>query len=596
MSEDKSRSTSLDPIISAKTESFKVSRKTARPLKDENNYPAWTTDIKRIIRLLKLKDALDKDKQIVYSTEQWEELSDKAMTIILENCDESIQDLVIAYEFAHEAWSILKEHFEGRTRTHLTALLQAITSLKFDDRKGTIQEHIAAFESRWNALRQNVASETASATSQAGAIKNFANNDAWKASMLLLSLPNISSYENIVNNITSSSEEPSYAKVVLRLRELSQRSHHRKDATTPTAPQAAFATSQYATKTCTYCRSKGYPGKGHEESECRTKIRDANRKTQQAHDTSTTSENHWADVFATTIDIKGAFTTTTKDEGWWVDSCSSIHITYDPSDLLTKTPHVQGIRTGGGEMYSTDIGIAKVHGITLHNVYLVPGFCKKLISVGRINEKGGHVNLGYQGKYELYHEATTIPLIPVGPLYKLASNEPVVHLTDVEWHERYAHLPFPAFEHIPEAPVHLRKITTPCEACITGKTTKPWATNHGEIRTSQVGELMLSDLCGPLGTESIHHNKYIVTLIDNTSRLTMTRAIKAKSDAGEALKEMIAAFRNFSGKPISALQTDFGGEYKSNTLREWLRKEGIAEKPTVPHHSQTNAVAERTNR
>ena len=87
MSEDKSRSTSLDPIISAKTESFKVSRKTARPLKDENNYPAWTTDIKRIIRLLKLKDALDKDKQIVYSTEQWEELSDKAMTIILENCD-----------------------------------------------------------------------------------------------------------------------------------------------------------------------------------------------------------------------------------------------------------------------------------------------------------------------------------------------------------------------------------------------------------------------------------------------------------------------------------------------------------------------------
>ena len=44
---------------------------------------------------------------------------------------------------------------------------------------------------------------------------------------------------------------------------------------------------------------------------------------------------------------------------------------------------------------------------------------------------------------------------------------------------------------------------------------------------------------------------------------------------------------------VAALRTDYGGEFKSNEFRAWLRKRGIAEKPTVPHHSQTNSIAER---
>ena len=104
-----SRATSLEPTSAPKIASFKVSRKTAQPLKDENNYPAWTTDIQRIFRLLKLKDALNKDTAIVYSADDWQELSDKTITIILKNCDENVQDLIITCEFAYEAWTILKQ-------------------------------------------------------------------------------------------------------------------------------------------------------------------------------------------------------------------------------------------------------------------------------------------------------------------------------------------------------------------------------------------------------------------------------------------------------------------------------------------------------
>ena len=47
---------------------------------------------------------------------------------------------------------------------------------------------------------------------------------------------------------------------------------------------------------------------------------------------------------------------------------------------------------------------------------------------------------------------------------------------------------------------------------------------------------------------------------------------------------------------VAALRTDYGGEFKSNEFRVWLRKRGTAEKPTVPYHSQTNSVVERANR
>ena len=86
--------------------------------------------------------------------------------------------------------------------------------------------------------------------------------------------------------------------------------------------------------------------------------------------------------------------------------------------------------------------------------------------------------------------------------------------------------------------------------------------------------------------------------MDNHSRFTMAKASHAKSDSAEAVKGMIHYLEGLveEGIRVTALRTDFGGEFKSNEFRAWLRKRGIVEKSTVPHHSQTNSVAERANR
>ena len=81
----------------------------------------------------------------------------------------------------------------------------------------------------------------------------------------------------------------------------------------------------------------------------------------------------------------------------------------------------------------------------------------------------------------------------------------------------------------------------------------------------------------------------------------MAKAIHAKSDAAEAVKDIIQYLESLASisactMKVAALRTDYGGEFKSNEFRAWLRKRGTAEKPTVPHHSQTNSVAERANR
>ena len=588
------------PTTTESTEAFRINRKTSKPLKDENNYAAWTIEIQRILRVLKLRKALDKANELLVPSTEWEELCDRALITIIDTCENDVQTLIVACETAWEAWNILKEHFEGRTRTHLTAPLLAITTLKYDDRKQSISEHISAYETKWNILRQTVASETAGSNSQAASIKHFINNDAWKASMLLASLPHIALYQNIVDNITRSSEEPLYSKVVLRLRELSDRSKIRKKETTNTAePSAAFASEDRTRRFCGYCKKAGWPGTSHNEIDCKWKKRDANKASTSAHTVetaiTTTSDNDpiWKEYIA-------FMSTTDNDIGskdWYIDSCATVHITNDINDLTNIILYREAVKTGAGMIHSTHRGTATVNGMRLYNVLLIPSFPKKLINVGDITAAGGSLTLSH-GNDILTYQGNNMKLTKEGKLWKFPQQE--AHATyqyrDMEWHERYGHVPFTLFSLISEAPVHLRSVQHQCEACIVAKSTKPASPQQFNIRTSRVGELIHSDLCGPMPVEGIGRQKYIVTLVDDYSRFTMAKAIHAKSDAAEAVKDMIQYLESMASISVHSLRTDYGGEFKSTEFRAWLRKRGIVEKPTIPHHSQTNSVAERANR
>ena len=57
-----------------------------------------------------------------------------------------------------------------------------------------------------------------------------------------------------------------------------------------------------------------------------------------------------------------------------------------------------------------------------------------------------------------------------------------------------------------------------CEGCVAGKMTRKSFKPVGEIRSKKRLQLIHSDICGPMPTESIGGHKYFVTFIDDYSR------------------------------------------------------------------------------
>jgi len=164
-----------------------------------------------------------------------------------------------------------------------------------------------------------------------------------------------------------------------------------------------------------------------------------------------------------------------------------------------------------------------------------------------------------------------------------------------DWHERYRHLPFPAFRHIPEAPSALWNTKSQCAACQQGKSTKAPSGSSGH-RTGDVLETLHSYLCGPMEISGIHGQRYICTLIDEHSQFTILRTLSSKAEAADALLDMVTTMETQTGRKAKSLKTDNGGEYRGTALLGYLRMKGISLKETVAYHSQTNAIAERTNR
>jgi hypothetical protein len=135
-----------------------------------------------------------------------------------------------------------------------------------------------------------------------------------------------------------------------------------------------------------------------------------------------------------------------------------------------------------------------------------------------------------------------------------------------------------------------------CEGCVEGKIHRNPFKAVGEIRSTKKLQLIHSDVCGPMRTESLGGHKYFVTFIDDYSRYCCVYFLKQKSEVFSKFKEFESTFTNESGLQIGKLRSDNGGEYLSSEFSDYLKKKGIRHELTVPYSPQQNGVAERMNR
>jgi len=79
------------------------------------------------------------------------------------------------------------------------------------------------------------------------------------------------------------------------------------------------------------------------------------------------------------------------NSGWCVDSCSTVHVTNDISDLTSPELWRHPVRTSAGIIYSTHKGTATANGLTLVNALCIPEFSNKIISAGDLVDLGWSV-------------------------------------------------------------------------------------------------------------------------------------------------------------------------------------------------------------
>lgn len=117
-----------------------------------------------------------------------------------------------------------------------------------------------------------------------------------------------------------------------------------------------------------------------------------------------------------------------------------------------------------------------------------------------------------------------------------------------------------------------------------------------ESRSTELLQLIHSDLCGPMENESIGRSRYMLTFIDDFSKKVFCYFLRQKSDAFERFIEFKAMVENQTGKRIKIIRSDKGTEYIPEKFNKYLAKEGIQHQLTCPYTAQQNGVTERYNR
>ena len=129
-----------------------------------------------------------------------------------------------------------------------------------------------------------------------------------------------------------------------------------------------------------------------------------------------------------------------------------------------------------------------------------------------------------------------------------------------------------------------------CEACIVGKMSKTKFPKKSESRSEAALDLIHSDICGPMQTETPQGKRYILTFIDDHSRYAAIYLLRAKSEALARFRDFQQLMKNQFGRGVKAFRSDRGGEYVSGEFMDFLNSEGIKVRRTAPYSPQQNGV------
>lgn len=103
------------------------------------------------------------------------------------------------------------------------------------------------------------------------------------------------------------------------------------------------------------------------------------------------------------------------------------------------------------------------------------------------------------------------------------------------------------------------------------------------------------ELCVPMHVQSTNGNKYLLTFVNDYTRMCWVYLLKEKSQVFSTFENFHLWITNQTQLNIGTVQSDNGGEYTSNGFEKYLQDNGIKHQTTVPYNPQQNGVVERMN-
>lgn len=574
---------------------------------NSNNYRTWKFAMKMLLIQRELWDHVNgtvtlQNDATVEQKARYKSKDEKALSTIALSIDPDQQVHIVHCETARQAWLILEEIYEPKSRQRIMQLKRQFVRIRLKD-----DENMESYLSRLKICSDYL--------HEAGAEVK----DEDLAYAMLSGLPE--TYDALTMTLASLEDEK-FTSVEIR-KALSMEYDRRTSKCEDEQPKheiAAYQTkkgkrniSEKSTK-LVKCFSCGK--QGHFAKQCRSKEKKGDK-----------SDTVKSKQIALLTDIN----CTMLDDAWLIDSAATHHVCKHGEWFENlKRIKPEPISTAETAVYEDEESLTaegigdiklqvkinfKYHEVILQNVYYAPKCRRNLMSVAQIERKGKILEFK-NGLVRITDGRTGQRIIEArrrDNLYIIQANvinpkdQSIIklhaaNLTEQNlWHKRFCHVNNKSIEELRQKNfvrgLEYHKIASElCHGCCIGKSTKVSSKRINGRQSKGILELVHSDLCGPMPVKSLGGSRYIMTLIDDYSRRTTVYFLKNKNEVVHYVKSFINKVERDKNLKIKRFRTDNGLEYCNKELQDFFDKLGIKHERSCVETPQMNGIAERINR
>lgn len=514
----------------------------------------------------------------------WTAADESARAFIALSVEDNQLSLIMEKNSAKEMWKALQEFHEKSTIVNKMTLMRQMFDNKMTN-STSMEEHIETMTSFLQKLTGL-------------GMKSF-DDEELKCAILLSSLPD--HYRTLVTSLESR-DKLTWSTVTSKL--MDEDLFRTKNDSKEKLLKATAGTSRLF---CKYCKRTN-----HSIEDCRT-LKAKNTKNKKD------TKNKVDMIDGNTSEGSGEMLLAISpphQNDWIVDSGATSHFSNNRNIFNTFEARNDEVTVANGHKVKIlGIGNCKIALIndkgkttnaTLTDVLYTPELHGNFISTKNLAQKKV-VSIFYDNKCELFKNEQQIAvayiiddlyILKQRKLFSLAQSNKCIH----HWHRVLGHRDIDAIKTMINKnladgiKVSKCNCGSDCEVCIAAKMTRKPFVKDKPKWSKDILDIVYSDLCGPLPTQTPGGKRYILTFIDEYSRYTEVYLLREKSEVNQKMREYIELMKTQKGKIPKIFNTDRGGEYVNHELRNYLRSLGIKFQYTAPETPQLNGIAERKNR